>query len=236
MNKQYYRRVALISLLGLATNLLVCATDAQTFTTIKRFRSLTNVGGFHPTCQLVQGDDGTLYGTATDGEGLVRGTIFQFQPDGSGFTVLKWFTNSNDGFNPNGSLTLSGNVLYGSTSSGGSNYQGVVFKLNTDGTGFGVLKSFSGAIADPYTGVITNSDGSHPYAGLTLSGNTLYGTTWSGGNGYGGGTVFKMNTDGTGFTVLKNCNESDGDAPKTGLTLSGGTLYGATTGGGSGTW
>jgi uncharacterized repeat protein (TIGR03803 family) len=55
--------------------------------------------------------------------------------------------------------------------------------MNTDGTGYTVLKSF------------TNNDG--PNAGLILSGGTLYGTTYMGGSS-GDGTVFKMNTNGTG--------------------------------------
>ena len=38
-------------------------------------------------------------------------------------------------------------------------------------------------------------------AGLILSGNTLYGTTTGGGSS-GNGTVFAINTDGTGFTTL----------------------------------
>ena len=47
----------------------------------------------------------------------------------------------------------------------------------------------------------TNSDGANPYAGLILSGNTLYGTASDGGSS-GNGTVFAVNTDGTGFTNL----------------------------------
>ena len=46
-----------------------------------------------------------------------------------------------------------------------------------------------------------NSDGANPRAGLILSGNTLYGTASNGGTS-GNGTVFAVNTDGTGFTNL----------------------------------
>src|SRR5438477_12535127 len=46
----------------------------------------------------------------------------------------------------------------------------------------------------------TNSDGSHSHADLILSG-TLYGTAQDGGSS-GSGTVFAVNTDGTGFTDL----------------------------------
>jgi len=47
----------------------------------------------------------------------------------------------------------------------------------------------------------TNTDGSLSYATLALSGNTLYGTTFNGGAA-SNGTVFAVNTDGTGFTKL----------------------------------
>src|SRR5882672_5985583 len=46
-----------------------------------------------------------------------------------------------------------------------------------------------------------NSDGRLPVAGLILSSNTLYGTADEGGD-WGNGTVFAVNTDGTGFTNL----------------------------------
>jgi len=77
----------------------------------------------------------------------------------------------------------------------------------------------------------TGSDGGNPWAGLTLSGSTLYGTTYSGGSS-GWGTVFKINTDGAGFKVLKNFALSDGGNPWAGLTLSGSTLYGTASRGG----
>lgn len=54
--------------------------------------------------------------------------------------------------------------------------------------------------ATPY---YTNSDGANPYAGLILSSNVLYGTAEQGGSpAYGNGTVFKLNSNGTNFTVL----------------------------------
>jgi len=47
----------------------------------------------------------------------------------------------------------------------------------------------------------TNYDGANPLAGLILSGHTLYGTASDGGI-EGFGSVFAVNTDGTGFTNL----------------------------------
>src|SRR6266568_4754674 len=87
-------------------------------------------------------------------------------------------------------LILSGNTLYGTASGGGSSGVGTVFAINTDGTGFTTLHSFAG-----------RGDGANPLAGLILSNNVLYGTA-AGGGSSGNGTVFKVSTDGTGFTNL----------------------------------
>jgi uncharacterized repeat protein (TIGR03803 family) len=75
-------------------------------------------------------------------------------------------------------------------------------------------------------------DGGESYAGLILSGNTLYGTTSLGGEG----TVFAVNTDGTGFKVLHSFGGTgDTTFPLAPLILSGNTLYGTTGLGGNGT-
>src|SRR6266699_404705 len=81
---------------------------------------------------------------------------------------------------------------------------------------------------DPNIGA--NSDGAGPDSGLFLSGNTLYGTALTGGAS-GFGTLFAVNTDGTGFTNLHSfAGGSGGAGPRVGLILSGGTLYGSARG------
>src|SRR5262245_25921595 len=127
----------------------------------------------------------------------------------------------NDGANPNSGLVLSGNALYGTVGFGGSTDQGDVFKVNTDDSGFTNLHSFTGGFNEAY------SD-----AGLFLSGNTLYGTTYLGGLG-NKGTIFKINTDGSGFTNLHHfAGTPDGANLYGGLVLSGNTLYGTASAGG----
>ena len=83
------------------------------------------------------------------------------------------------------------------------------------------------------------TDGAGPAGVLFLSGHQLYGTT-SGGNS-GGGSVFAVNINGTGFTNLHtftansgypSYTNSDGDSPEAGLVLSGQTLYGTASQGG----
>src|SRR5215831_8307035 len=63
------------------------------------------------------------------------------------------------------------------------------------------LHNFGTMTCCPYL----NSDGANPNVSI-LSGNTLYGTAIQGGSG-GSGTVFKVNTDGTGFVTLHSFTE-----------------------------
>ena len=86
-----------------------------------------------------------------------------------------------------------------------------MFAVTTNGTGFTKLHDFL-------------NDGSNPFAGLILAGDTLYGTT------YYNGSVFKINTNGTGFTTV---HYFGGASPYAELNLSGCTLYGTTYYGGS---
>ncbi len=185
---------------------------------------------------------GVLYGTAFSGGAFTNGSVFRLNTNGTDFVTLKSFgvtttnesgafTNS-EGASPQASLVLDGEgILYGTTVFGGLSGRGTVFRIRTNGSEFAVLKHFSALSS---ISPRTNSDGASPISGLIIAGNVLYGTTWLG--GYGGrGTVFKLNTDGTGYTVLKHFAISDGAAPFAGLAISGNTLYGTTRSGGSGT-
>src|SRR5438552_4058576 len=132
-----------------------------------------------------------------------------------------------DGSEPSASLILSGSTLYGTTSRGGSSGSGTVFALSTNGMGFTNIYSFT-LISGPLPQ--TNSDGAYPGAGLVLSGNTLYGTAANGGTA-SYGTIFKVNTDGTGFTNLHTfTGGAEGAYPSSNLMLCGDTLYGTTYG------
>ncbi len=176
----------------------------------------------------------TLYGTAEMGGGGVGGlgyygTVFAVNTDGTDFTALYGFTDGTGGDEPYSALVLSGNTLYGTAEIGGASGDGAVFAVHTDGTGFTNLYSFT----ETNGSAGLNSDGANPYAGLILSGNTLYGSAYYGGSS-GQGTVFAVNTDGTGFTNLHSFRDgSDGANPEGVLLLSGNTLYGTAYDGGS---
>jgi uncharacterized repeat protein (TIGR03803 family) len=197
------------------------------------FPPFTNEDGAYPDAGLILSGN-TLYGTTGCGGSWGWGTVFAVSTNGTGFTNLYSFTGGSDGAFPGTGLVLSGNTLYGSATWGGTNRSGTVFALNTDGTGFTVLHVFT-ATNVPYVyppKSTTNSDGAWPFAGLILSGNTLYGTAFDGGI-HGKGTVFAVNADGTGFTTLHSFNGGkDGANPQGALILSSNTLYGTARAGG----
>ncbi len=167
-----------------------------------------------------------LYAMTQYGGVSNSGALFSVNTDGSGFSLVHSFANGvNDGAIPLGSLTLSGSKLYGATQYGGASNAGTLFSVNTDGTGFSLLHSFAGY----------PSDGAWPYGSLTLSGSKLFGMTNTGGGSNGGGVIFSMNTDGTGYSLLHTFagGSADGASPYGSLTLSGSKLFGMTNGGGS---
>ena len=113
---------------------------------------------------------------------------------GTEFEVLKYFTDT-DGAHPFSELVQgSDGMLYGTTVTGNNSAANdTIFKINPDGSGFTVLMDFD----EPTTG-------GNCWGGLLLgSDDVLYGTAFSGGD-EDGGTVFKINQDGTDFAVLKH--------------------------------
>jgi uncharacterized repeat protein (TIGR03803 family) len=228
-------------------------TDGSGFTLLHSFNggataSQSGGDGGNPSSTLVL-SGATLYGTTQAGGTNGWGTVFSISTNGTGYVTVHHFTpytynsvtstltTNADGAVPVAGLVLSGNTLYGTTKSGGTNGNGTVFAVNMNGLET-PLYNFSVT-----NGASSNSDGANPVAGLVLSGSTLYGTTVFGGTN-GNGTVFALNTDGTGFSTLYNFNPVSqspsfsytnygGANPKAGLVLSGNTLFGTANGGGS---
>jgi uncharacterized repeat protein (TIGR03803 family) len=199
-----------------------------TFITARVFKISTNGTGFavlkslgsEPSTGKLLLDGDTLYGTYNGDDFSNYGLVFKLKTDGTGYAVLHTFSRfSNDGNMPSSALVLSGTTLYGTTYYGGRDGAGTVFKVETSGTGFGLLHEFG-----------PTSEGINPRAALLLSGSTLYGTTTTGST-----TVFQIQTDGTGFSILHAFTGSEGYDAESPLFLSGDTLYGTTWSGGTGT-
>jgi uncharacterized repeat protein (TIGR03803 family) len=211
---------------GLGT-VFTLRTDGTGFVVLHDFAG-GHWGSASPNASLVLDASGNLYGT-TEGADFDWGTVFTLRTDGSGFKVLHYFFGGDvgEGARPLASLALDGlGNLYGTTSEGGNPFSsGRIFALRTDGTGYRALHDFA-----------IGGDGGHPYAALCLDGSgNLYGTANAGG-ARGLGTVFRMHSDGTGYTVLHNFGDTSGDgsSPVASLILdASGNLYGTTASGGS---
>jgi len=213
-------------------------TNGTGFTNVFNFNGAIDPNsGDEPNAGVVLSGN-TLYGTTWYGGTYDHGTVFSVATNGASSGILHNFYTpygpnynlNGDGLFPSSRLISAGSTLYGTALSGGSSGHGTVFAVNTNDPGsFRILHYFTAP--DPITG--TNSDGAGPYAGLVLSGSTLYGTTFGGGV-TGNGTVFAVNIDGLGFTNLYSFTGGNGGSgPHAGLTLSGNTLYGTTAGGGT---
>ncbi len=210
-------------------------TNGLSFTNVLNLNdALDPNSGDEPMAAVVLAGN-TLYGTTWFGGFYNKGTVFTVTTNGTNSTILHSFITPNgnnanaDGILPSARLIISGSTLYGTALNGGSLGRGTVFAVETNAPGsFRVLHNFT--LPDQSNG--TNSDGSNPWAGLVLSGNILYGTTFAGGSS-GYGTVFAVNTNGSGFTNLYSFTGGNGAyGPHAGLALSGNTLYGTTSGGG----
>jgi uncharacterized repeat protein (TIGR03803 family) len=174
-------------------------TPAGTLTTLYSFCEAPDcIDGSFPRAGLVQGNDGKLYGTTVLGGTAGYGTVFGMTYSGT-LTTLHNF-NGDDGVYPSGALIEAADGdFYGTTFEGGSfNNDGSIFKLTSSGT-LTTLHAFQGG------------DGAYPEAGLLqASDGNFYGTTDSGGPGYG--TLFKMTPQGT-LTTLLTFDRTDGAYP-----------------------
>ncbi len=190
------------------------AKTGSAFTALHTFfRETAGIEGSSPRAGVLALADRMLYGTAASGGISNYGTIFKLENDGSGFEVLYHFkgTGAGDGASPRGALIqASDGRLYGTTDSGGTGGYGTVFRINPDGTEYGVLCHFSygtGLPTRPQSALLEGPDGA------------LYGTA--------GGVVFKLNKDGSGLTGLLSGITPVGIAA--GID---GRLYGTSDGGG----
>jgi uncharacterized repeat protein (TIGR03803 family) len=184
--------------------------------------SFNGTNGAGPRAGLVQGADGSFYGTTYNGGSNNAGTVFQATTNGALTTLVTLGFGDGTGAYPiAGLMQGKDSNFYGTTAIGGTNGYGTLFKLATNGT-FATLVSFD------------KTNGNSPYAGLMQANDgSFYGTTYLGGtNGYG--TLFKLTTNGTFTSLYSFTGTYDGAYPYAGLAQgSDGNFYGTTFSGGT---
>jgi uncharacterized repeat protein (TIGR03803 family) len=214
---------------GTAFELLPSGPD-YTETVIHTFTGGTDGG--QPIGTPVLNTSGDVFGVTQFGGTTDGGVAFELTPTKRGYQekVLHDFPFA--AALPQAGLTMaSDGTLYGTGYGAGSVHtNGLVFRLRPDSKGYAYtdLYNFKGG-----------SDGSNPFATLTLSGHTgdIFGTTEYGGGASGLGTVFELTRTGTSYSekVLHAFSTKQGallEAPV--LIDAHGDLFSTATGGGTG--
>jgi uncharacterized repeat protein (TIGR03803 family) len=181
-----------------------------------------------PETGLVLDTNGNFYGTSLDGANN-GGSVFKITMSGNAATLYNFCAQPNcaDGQEPDGTLIQAADgALYGTTSSGGTNYCqsyggcGTIFRITPEGK-LTTLYNFCSQ---------TNcTDGFSPGAGLVQgTDGDFYGTTEGGGDPENDGTVFKITAAGT-LTTLHTFDGTDGSGPSSWLVQgTDGNFYGTT--------
>ncbi len=184
---------------------------------------------------LVMDSAGNLYGTANEGGSSAKcpsgcGVVFELVNNSGKWTykMLHSFS-STDGMNPDATLFMdTARNLYGTTTSGGTNGFGVVFKLAIS----------TGQVTGLYNFTNTNGDGAYPNSALTMdSAGNIFGTTEAGGGSNtctvetvaGCGTVFELTPSGNTYkrSILAKFSGRWGGGFPGGVSIgSDGNLYG----------
>ena len=186
---------------------------------------------------LSLGSDGNFYGAAQDSmEGSsapTGGTVYSLTPAGK-FTLLHTFGAGATKTYPNGNLPgllaegpdgkIYGTTLYGGID-GCNGYcgYGVLYRVNTNGSGFQVLHKFCSQA--------NCADGGESVSGLKVgTDGNLYGTTFAGGTG-NEGAIFRVTPSSGAYKVVYSFNFSTTGGDPSGLVVaSDGTFYGISSG------
>ncbi len=216
------------------------ASPAQTLTTLYTFDAYH---GRRPRSPLVQGLNGSFFGTTFYGGSTDDGTVFEITSTGALKSLYNFceLPSCGDGLNPSDALILGvDGDYYGTTQEGGAHRDscsfgcGTVFKITPDGI-VTTLYSFCALQGCP--------DGYQPDGLVQGADGNFYGTTVFGGLNTPAclglcGTLFKLTPQGALTTLYTFCSQkncADGFGPEPGLIqASNGNFYGTTYGGSTG--
>jgi uncharacterized repeat protein (TIGR03803 family) len=213
------------NLYGMTGDVSGTGSTVYKYTLSGNFSTIYQFSGAYSGAPLIQATDGYLYGTTGTGGWANCGTIFKMSTAGVLLQSYPFPCHAGGSVPSNAPLlqAADGN-FYGTTTGGGTQNQGTIFKMTPDFQ-VSILYTFMGHTQ-------STEDGALPAAGLiqATDGN-LYGTTYKGGNA-GMGTLFQISTSGA-YKSLYKFNGATGTAPQgTLMQHTNGMLYGTAPGGG----
>lgn len=180
--------------------------------------------GENPKGSLVQATDGKLYGSTSSGGANGSGVLFEYVPSTNTYTKKIDFESSTYGSSPTGGLAEGeSGKLYGLTSSGGANGQGVIFEFNTS----------SSILTKKFDFDDTNSGRSAQGKLIKANDGKFYGVTARGGSN-GEGVMFEYDPSTDTYTKKLDFETANGIKPYGSLMqATDGKLYGLTYFGGT---
>lgn len=228
------RNLSFIKLLCLiaALSVLSVPSFAQTFTNLADFNVADGDGPYYGP--LVQGFDGSFYGSTIFGGGYKNGNVYEVSPAGKVTNLYSFCATRGcpDGAEPQNGVILGPNGgLYGTTAGGGAHGAGTIFEILPNAQ-FKTIYSFCSQA--------NCADGGGPEKLVLGQNGNLYGTAGMYG-AYSNGTVFEITPAGQLTTLYSFCATKnaqgvckDGAGPGRAFILgSDGNFYGTTQGGGS---
>ncbi|QGM44921.1 choice-of-anchor tandem repeat GloVer-containing protein [Methylocystis heyeri] len=202
--------------------------------------NINSDGGVPGYVTLLADSTGALYGTTHNGGPGAQGTVFKLTPPAPGKsqwtqTTAYSFAGGSDGGNPYSGLTRDySGALYGVTTTGGANNDGVAYKLTPPAP-----PSTQWSYAKIYD--FNQSTGAWPNGAPIFDGaGALIGTTYgSGASGFG--AIYRLTPptssggQWTGATLYTFAGGADGGSPASTLVVdTSGAIYGTTLAGGAG--
>ncbi len=200
---------------------VIFSLDPNTSTYTKLF-DFDNDKGANPSGNLLQMENGKMYGMTAGGGNENLGTIFSFDPVSLTVTKVDDLDNVN-GAVPLGNLVQgNGGLLYGMCANGGSDQSGVIFSFNPGNSTYSKLKDFD------------LTSGYYPHGSLLAGADgKFYGMTYKGGD-HNEGVLFSFDYSTLMYTKLNDFDGINGGEPLGNLVqAAGGKIYGMTSEGGN---
>ena len=147
---------------GLSGTVFSVNTDGTDFRLLRSFGYTDSApDAYSPSTPLVHAEDGMIYGTGKGGSKTRRlegGALFRMRTDGTAYEIVHEFGTVGQSIGPTGTLIQGrSGEIYGRTLFQASGRQGVIFKVDTDGTGYRELYQVEGP--NNSTALIQGQDG-----------------------------------------------------------------------------
>ncbi|MFN0059784.1 MAG: choice-of-anchor tandem repeat GloVer-containing protein [Planctomycetota bacterium] len=153
---------------------------------------------------IATGPDGTLFGATSEGGEFKKGVLFNINPDGSGYKIIRPIEGGQgDGSYPSSMWVGQDGAVFGSMQGEGPSGYGIVYRAAADGSTYTILHSFTG-----------NKDGGNPVIYAVDPDGTIYGVSKRNRTPL---HLFRIKPDGSEFKIVYDAPPVMGGYNNTGV-------------------